>query len=164
MNFFRRNISIGFVIAILVLNICFAHSQTDIDKSFSNQYRIQIKVFALDEFSNASNFAKKISSDYKINSYILQKDGWHKIVLGDFIDYDNADEKLKEIIEIFPEAWIINAEKNSIKISYEYQYDSLTNTNEVKTAFPDSVINIISFNLSFSILNYYCMFVADEQI
>ena len=132
---------------LLIFNIGFAFSQNAINKSSGSQFRIQVIVYSLDEFSDASNFAKEISAEYKLNSYVLQKDGWYKIMLGDFIDYDKANEKLTEVNKSYPKAWIKNSENNNIKISYEYLTAGLNETDSTITILPDSVIYITDDSL-----------------
>jgi len=151
MVFFRRNISSVLIITILfLLNVCFAYSQDSVNKSPGSKLRIQIKVFSLDDFSNASNFAKEISAEHKMNSRVLETEGWFKIVLGDFVDYDRAEKKLSEIVASYPEAWIKNVEKNNIKISYKYLSSEHENKDMVKDVFHDSVINVIPDTLNSS--------------
>ena len=139
---------------LLIFNICFVYSQNVIDKSAGSQFRIQVIIFSLDKFSEASNIAKEISTDYKLNSYVLQKDGWYKIMIGDFVDFDIANEKLTEVNKSYPKAWINNSEISNIKISFEYSTGGLNETDSTITVMPDSVIYITDDSLKSNTQTY----------
>ena len=155
MAFFKGNIrSILIIFLLLIFNIWFAYPQNPFNKSASSQLRIQVIVFSLDEFSDASNFAKEISGVYKLNSYVLQKDGWYKIMLGDFVDFDKANEKLSEVLKSYPKAWIKNSENSNIKISFEYSTGGLNGIDSTITVLPDSVIYITDDSLKSNAQTY----------
>jgi len=89
------------------------------------KFRIQIQAFGLEDTVKSKILANRLTEELKMSLYIIQEDEWNKIRIGDFIDYDDAKEKLDAINPDYPNAWIVETEEdNVIYTSGELEYSN----------------------------------------
>lgn len=91
---------------ILVLVICLLFSMPAVFAQLPSEYRIQLAAHPRYKLDSLKTVCDHIGQSLQMNAYILDKDNYYKIVVGDFNSFSQADEKLQKLQTVFPDAWI----------------------------------------------------------
>jgi len=115
----------GLIISILLFP-CEITAQNDIiaqrpsPESLKARHRIQVVAIAEHRgVDNAEQFAGKYSQYFDMRAYIIHKDGWYKVLIGDFFEKKQAKAALRKIKRIIKDAWLVTPDNNKIVSIWE---------------------------------------------
>jgi|GEM_PF-4853554 len=77
-------------------------------------YRIQVVAWNKIKLEQLQQYVDTIPETLGMNAYIINTGNYYRVLVGDFEERPVAREKLLDVIEYFPDAWIVPAQADDV--------------------------------------------------